>query len=126
MIFSSLIFLYLFLPLCLLSYAAVRSVQSRNIVLIIFSLIFYAWGEPKYVLLLMAMAWFDWFFALRIQASQKAGKKGRIWLALACTVNLGMIVFFKYSGMICSIFAEPGPFISSIALWVYRFILFSC
>ena len=116
MVFSSLIFLYAFLPLCLVCYRFCRSLKERNVCLLVFSLVFYAWGEPKYVLLLMAMAWFDWFFALRIQASQKAGKKGRIWLALACTVNLGMIVFFKYSGMICSIFAEPGPFISSIAL----------
>lgn len=56
MIFSSLIFLYLFLPLCLISYAAVRSVRNRNIVLVIFSLIFYAWGEPTRIIYLLLSA----------------------------------------------------------------------
>ena len=116
MVFSSLLFLYAFLPLCLLSYSLCRSLKARNICLLVFSLVFYAWGEPKYVLLLMAMAWFDWFFALRIQDANRSGGTGRIWLILACAVNLGLIGFFKYSGMICSIFGEPSAFIRSIAL----------
>ena len=54
MVFSSLIFLYGFLPLCLLCYAACKKIETRNAVLIVFSLLFYAWGEPtriKYLLL---------------------------------------------------------------------------
>ena len=116
MVFSSLFFLYAFLPLCLLCYALCRDLKSRNLCLLIFSLIFYAWGEPKYVLLLMAMAWFDWFFALRIRVSKRGGGSGKLWLGLACAVNLGLIGFFKYSGMIVSVFTEPGPFIRSISL----------
>ena len=46
MVFSNLIFLYLFLPLCLAAYFLCRSVPAKNAVLIVFSLIFYAWGEP--------------------------------------------------------------------------------
>ena len=116
MVFSSLFFLYAFLPLCLVCYRLCRSLKARNLCLLVFSLIFYAWGEPKYVLLLMAMSWFDWLFALRIRASRKAGKRGMVWFILACMTNIGLIGFFKYSGMICSIFGDPGPFISSIAL----------
>ena len=116
MVFSSLFFLYAFLPLCLLCYRLCRSMKAQNICLLIFSLIFYAWGEPKYVLLLAAMALFDWFFALRIRAAHKQGSKGKLWLILACITNLGLIGFFKYSGMICSIFGEPPEFIRSIAL----------
>lgn len=57
MVFSSLIFLYAFSPLSLLAYALCRgNRQAQNTVLLIFSLIFYAWGEPRYVLLLMGMA----------------------------------------------------------------------
>ena len=116
MVFSSLFFLYAFLPLCLLCYRLCRGLKARNICLLVFSLVFYAWGEPKYVLLLAAMAFFDWYFALRVSAAQRRGGKGTLWLALACVTNLGLIGFFKYSGMICSVFGDPPAFISSIAL----------
>ena len=69
MVFSSLIFLYAFLPLSLLCYALCPTLRAKNLSLLVFSLIFYAWGEPKYVLLLMLMAAVDWFCALRIEAS---------------------------------------------------------
>ena len=116
MVFSSLFFLYAFLPVCLLAYRFCRSLKAKNICLLVFSLIFYAWGEPKYVLLLAAMSFFDWFFALRIAAARSRGRKGGVWLALASMTNLGLIGFFKYSGMICSIFGEPPAFIRSVAL----------
>ena len=54
MVFSNLIFLYLFLPLCLAAYFLCRSVPAKNAVLIVFSLIFYAWGEPVYLFLMIA------------------------------------------------------------------------
>ncbi len=115
MVFSSLIFLYAFLPLSLAAYALCRSLRAKNICLLVFSLIFYAWGEPVYVLLLMAMALFDWYFALRIQRAQEK-KKARIWVVLACIVNLGLIGFFKYAGMVCSIFGAVPAFVQRIAL----------
>ena len=115
MVFSSLIFLYAFLPLSLLCYALCRSMRTKNISLLVFSLIFYAWGEPKYVLLLMLMAAADWFCALRIeQASTHRSAKG--WLAAATAVDLGLIGFFKYSKLICSVFGSVPPFIARIAL----------
>ena len=116
MVFSSLIFLYAFLPLSLAAYALCRSLRAKNISLLVFSLIFYAWGEPVYVLLLMAMALFDWYFALRVQRAQREEKNAKLWVALACVVNLGLIGFFKYAGMVCSIFGEVPEFIESIAL----------
>ena len=51
MLFSSLPFLYLFLPLCVLCYFLMPSIRAKNAVLLVFSLVFYAWGEPVYVLL---------------------------------------------------------------------------
>ena len=65
MVFSSLIFLYGFFSLSLLGYSLCRTQRAQNAVLLVFSLIFYAWGEPKYVLLLMFMALVSWFCALR-------------------------------------------------------------
>ncbi len=115
MVFSSLIFLYAFLPLSLLCYALCPTLRAKNLSLLLFSLVFYAWGEPKYVLLLMLMAAADWFCALRIDSA--AGTAGRkFWLVLAAAVDLGLIAVFKYAAMICSLFGELPPFVANIAL----------
>lgn len=114
MVFSSLIFLYAFLPLSLLVYVLCRSREAKNISLLIFSLIFYAWGEPKYVLLLMFMALSSWFCALRVEDG--AGKRKRLWLALSCVIDIALIGFFKYSGLICSVFGAVPDFIEHIGL----------
>ena len=73
MVFSSLLFVYAFLPICLLIYSLARGIKAKNIVLLIFSLIFYSWGEPVYVLLLLFMTFADWIFALLIEKCN--GKK---------------------------------------------------
>ena len=57
MVFSNLIFLYLFLPVCLIAYFFCPGIRAKNAVLILFSLIFYAWGEPVYLLLMIAAVW---------------------------------------------------------------------
>jgi len=117
MVFSSLLFLYAFLPLNLLAYVLCRSLKAKNICLLLFSLVFYAWGEPKYILLLMAMSFFDWLFALQIERLDKKEKKRRkMWVVLACVVNLGLIGFFKYGKMFASVFGEPPAFIANVSL----------
>lgn len=117
MVFSSLFFLYAFLPLCLLAYALCRSLKAKNICLLVFSLIFYTWGEPKYVLLLMLMSFFDWFFARRIQLLKNRGAQGqKKWVVFACVVNLGLIGIFKYSRMICSTIGYVPEFVTRITL----------
>ena len=116
MVFSSLIFLYGFLPASLLVYFLCPSMKAKNVSLLVFSLIFYAWGEPKYVILLAFMALADWFFALRVEEKRKCGGRGKGWLAGACIVDLGLLAFFKYSGMICSVFSQVPAFVEKIAL----------
>ncbi len=115
MLFSSLTFLYAFLPLCLLFCLLFRSIHRQNAVLLVFSLIFYTWGEPVYVLLLMGMSLINWFIALRIDlsASYRARK---LWLIAAIAADLALIGFFKYSGLAASFFGEVPVFIRSIAL----------
>ena len=115
MVFSSLLFLYAFLPLSLISYFLCRSLRGKNLSLLVFSLIFYAWGEPKYVLLLMAMALADWFCALRI-AQAPSKNEGKLWLILAAAIDLGLIGFFKYAGLFCSLFGPVPDFVARIAL----------
>lgn len=97
MVFSSFTFLFIFLPLVLLTYFLVKKRQLRNIVLLAFSLIFYAWGEPVYVLLMLLSIIVNYFIALKIER-QKRGKKK--WMIIDVIFNLGIIGFFKYGNFI--------------------------
>ena len=115
MVFSSLIFLYAFFPLSLLGCALCRSKGQRNAVLLVFSLIFYAWGEPVYVLLLMFMALTAWFCALRVVRARTPGRS-RAWVAVSCVIDIALIGFFKYAGLFCSVFGPVPDRISHIAL----------
>ena len=115
MVFSSLFFLYAFLPANLLVYVLCPMQKAKNISLLVFSLIFYAWGEPKYVLLLAAMSFFDWFFALRIENTAD-GRGRKAWLFLACAFNLGLIGLFKYARLFCSLFGEAPGWVKNIVL----------
>lgn len=132
MVFSSLLFVYAFLPLCLIAYGVARNIKAKNIVLLIFSLIFYTWGEPVYVLLLLSMTFCDWLFALGIEKSGDSGKKRKILLILTCIVNLGLIGVFKYTGFVLtnvqSIFGVPDvipQIILPIGISFYTFQLLS-
>lgn len=99
MVFSRLFFLYLFLPLCIFAYAAAGSIKNKNTVLIIFSLIFYAWGEPVYVFLMLFSALINYLAGLLIEKFR--GEKGdSIATFAAVFYNLLMLGIFKYSGFI--------------------------
>ena len=95
MVFSSLIFLYLFLPACLLAYLIPGGIRYKNAVLILFSLFFYAWGEPVYLFLMIGMAFFNWAFGLLIGAHRK-----KAFLVLAVVFDLGCLAVFKYTGFL--------------------------
>ncbi len=115
MVFSSLIFLYAFFSLSLLAYSFCRTQKAQNVVLLIFSLVFYAWGEPKYLLLLMFMALTSWICALAVDRAREKGKK-RLWVILAAVMDISMIGYFKYAGLIVGIFGQVPEFIRNIAL----------
>ena len=97
MVFSSLFFIFAFLPLNLLLYYPVKNTAVRNAVMLVFSLVFYAWGEPKYVLLLVAMSFIDWLMSLAVE-KYKAVSKGKAKAALvaACVADIGLLGVFKY------------------------------
>ncbi len=99
MVFSSLLFIYAFLPLSLAVYVICPKTKTKNIALLLFSLLFYAWGEPVYVLLLIFMTFCDWIIALIIDRQTESTYK-KIALASACIINLGLIGVFKYTGFI--------------------------
>ena len=95
MVFSSLFFLYVFLPLCVLIYFLCPGLRAKNTVLLIFSLIFYAWGEPVYLLLMVAVAAANWGFGLLL--GKRREKK---FLTLAVVCNLLCLGVFKYTGFL--------------------------
>ncbi len=96
MVFSSLFFLYLFLPINLVVYYFAKTTKARNIVMLVFSLIFYAWGEPIYVLLLAFMALSDWIISLYIEKQVQHSIKAKLGVLAMVIVNLGLLGFFKY------------------------------
>jgi len=96
MIFADLLFIYLFLPLNLLFYFAFKNTAYRNVVLVIFSLLFYAWGEPVTVFLLIATAEMNRLFALGIE---KYADKKKFFAVSSITLTLLLLALFKYSGL---------------------------
>ena len=97
MVFSSTIFLLFFLPAVLvLYYMPLRRFKSyKNIVLLLASLIFYAWGEPLFIFILLISILLNWFICLKIDASQSpVFRKICLWSALV--LDLGLLAFFKY------------------------------
>lgn len=99
MVFSSLFFLYFFLPLCIIFYAASKKLQTRNLVLIAFSLFFYAWGEPLCVYLLIIGTAVNYLFGLAID-SHRNSFIAKAMVAGALIFDIGILGIFKYSGFI--------------------------
>ena len=102
MVFSSLLFIFLFLPLNLLAYSFAGSIKAKNIIMLVFSLIFYACGEPVYVLLLIFMTLADYIFALGIEKQAERSVKAKLLVAGMLFVNLGLLAVFKYGSFILS------------------------
>lgn len=97
MVFSSLVFLCVFFPVVFILHSVIPSVKVRNALLIISSLIFYAYGEPVFVLLMVLSAVINYAAAICIDKTPK-GKKAV--LIAGVVFNLGMLVFFKYAPFI--------------------------
>ena len=91
MVFSSISFLYYFLPMVLLFYFIVPS-KFKNVVLLIFSLLFYFYGEPKYIWVLILSCVINYIFGLIIEKHHK-----KIYLILDITFNLLLLCYFKYT-----------------------------
>lgn len=99
MVFASLSFLLVFLPLSLLVYALFKDIRVKNWILIIFSLLFYAWGEPVWVLLLILTTIIDFSMAKLIEKYEDT-LKSKIFLWISIGLSLGALIFFKYTGFI--------------------------
>lgn len=97
MVFSSLNFLFLFFPLVLILSLVIPSIRGKNLVLLIASIFFYAWGEPVYVILMLFSITFNYVMGLEIGRLEGSRKRANFLFALI--VNLFILGFFKYYGL---------------------------
>lgn len=95
MVFSSLFFLFIFLPATLFMYY-LSPMRIRNLILLIVSLVFYAWGEPIYIVLLLLSTVTDYYFGLRLSSPTVNDLKRKWIVAASITVNLAVLGYFKY------------------------------
>lgn len=99
MVFSSSTFLFVFLPAFLAAYLLCPGMRSRNACLLLASLLFYAWGEPVYVALMLLSILVNWALALAIDRSGDSGWRRR-WLVADVVFNMVVMGFFKYQGFV--------------------------
>ena len=112
MTFSSLTFLYLFFPVTFLLYALIRNNTARNVILAAASLVFYAFGEPVAVMIMLISIVLNYLFGL----GASGGKWDRLAVVLAVILNIGLLAFYKYTGFLVEILNE----ISGLSLPVPR------
>lgn len=96
-VFSSLIFMYLFLPLCLVMQFVIRNNKVRNYFLLAMSLIFYAWGEPKWIVLMLISTFVDYIGGLIVE-KYRGQWQAKAGLAASIVVTLSFLAVFKYLG----------------------------
>lgn len=107
MVFSSLIFLFVYFPLVLGVYY-ICPLKWRNLVLLIFNLVFYGWGEPVYVVLMMLSVLVDYLLGLGIDKWRAKKKIAKALLTTSVVWNLGLLFFFKYYDFVVGSLQEKG------------------
>ena len=113
MVFSNLVFLFIFLPIVLAIYY-ISPRKLKNIILLIASLIFYAWGEPVYVFLMLISIVINYVFGLLVANKEKNGKRKKVILVISIIANLLILGYFKYANffidLINNIFSTTNAF----------------
>ena len=99
MVFSSPIFLFLFLPLALTVYALLPGIRAKNFWLLLMSLVFYAWGEVFFIFLLLASTLNNYFLGIWVDRSEEPGRR-KFAVAVAVCANIGLLAFFKYADFV--------------------------
>ena len=95
MVFSSILFIFRFLPIAMILYFLTPT-KFKNLTLLLVSLIFYSWGEPKYFLIMVASIVVDYLVSRGIEKSRNNKKICILLLSISMIFNLGMLFFFKY------------------------------
>lgn len=95
MVFSSILFIFRFLPIAMILYFLTPN-KYKNLTLLLISLMFYSWGEPKYFLIMVASIFVDYFVSRGIEKSRNNKKVSIALLSISIVFNLGILFFFKY------------------------------
>jgi len=95
MVFSSILFILFFLPTFILTYYLVPK-KLKNIVILVFSIVFYSWGGPRFIFVILGTTFLD-FHLVKWMAQTKTQHYRRLLLALSVSINLGLLCYFKYS-----------------------------
>lgn len=98
MVFSSTVFMFLFLPFVFLLSYVLPGIKLKNALMLIVSVIFYAWGEPVYVLLMIASTFVNYLLALPGDKAKENSNLKRAMLILTIVFNIGLLAVFKYAG----------------------------
>ena len=105
MLFSSLVFIWYFLPIVFLAYLCIPGIRAKNLLLLVSSILFYAWGEPKYVVLMLISIAINYTFGMLLDGAKK--KEGRrILMALCLVINLGLLGYYKYFNFLVELVNE--------------------
>ena len=99
MVFSSLVFLFAYLAVTLVIYYAVPR-KARNIFLFFINLLFYGWGEPMLVFLMVFNIFFNYLGGYLVDKFRSDQKKKKLFLILTCALDIGILAVFKYTGLI--------------------------
>ena len=99
MVFNSIFFIFCFLPVFMMIYYLVPG-KLRNLLLFLGSLIFYAWGEPVYVILMLFSSIFNYYMGTELERLYYDDRKQKINLIFSIIINLAVLVFFKYYGFL--------------------------
>ena len=109
MLFSSIFFLFTFLPIILLLYYIVPT-KLKNILLLLGSLFFYAWGEPVYIILMILSIIFNYICGIDIARKHQSHRAAKFSLIFTIIINLFILGFFKYEGFIIDNLNSVLPF----------------
>jgi alginate O-acetyltransferase complex protein AlgI len=117
MVFSSMTFLPLFLPLVLILYYATKHPRIRNGVLLAFSLLFYAWGEPKWIFVMLLTVTVNYLCGLFIDRSPSKFRR-TLSMIIGVSLSLGFLVYFKYFGffsdIVTGLMGKGNPFLKPV------------
>ena len=115
MVFSSLLFIFIYLVVTLALYYAVPNRVYRNVILCVLSLIFYGWGEPSFVLLMIFSIAFNWLAGLLVGKYRNNKKRCKAVLVASVVLNLALLGVFKYTGFVVDTLKAVFPFMRSYA-----------
>ena len=119
MVFSSLLFLTLFLPLTFFLYYLLPG-RCRNGLLLLVSLVFYAWGEPKHIILMLITTVYTWLLSLLLEKCIATGKTAaaRFLLFLCLIFSLGTLFFYKYAGFIMTTLGQTAFYAPTLPIGI--------